>query len=389
MAALRLRSPEFFIFFSIWMIFQFNGLIDGALIGRSGVPSWLIMLVFLVAILFFDGRRTLAFDKYSFLFFVLFVSCLPSFLEFYNFYSLSVFSIVICIFISSSMRKGWVLSSGEKQVVFNVSIIVALLSILMFLYFVFIDRPVFGQDLIRPGYGYAIDRGVLLRLVGFADDPNFYVLAMIFPLLLMFSEKKIKYRKVGGIIILASLLLTFSRSGLIAVVVGILAFYIKKISFRMLAWAAVSVVLSLLISALYGFVVSELKTNEDVVVERSFSSGFDSRNNLLSLALMKEDFSAFGNGIGRAKDIIGIHSHNSYFDYIFDSGYVPFSILAIILLFFFTDLYRRPSIFSAYAASIVVGAAALSIPFQPMLILMIMCSHRYGTASSQGGGNGV
>jgi hypothetical protein len=362
------------------MVFQFNGLIDGALIGRNGIPSWLYVVVVLLVFLFFDGRRNMRFDKYSILFFMLFLSCLPSFIEYYDLFSFSVFSIVICILLSSVFRVGWTLTVQNKMLIYNAGVLIALLSIAMFLYFSVISRPVFGVDSIRPGFGYAIDRGVLIRLVGFADDPNFYVLGMILPLLIGMSEPKFKYRKIGLILISLSLVLTFSRSGLLAVIFGTGAFYFRRISVKLALGVIVVGLLSLALGLVYGLLIEGLKTSQTTTVDRSFSGGFDSRSNLLVLAMEKEDLKYFGNGIGRAKDAIGLHSHNSYFDYIFDAGLVPFAILLLIIIFFVLDSFFKSTILSAYTVSICVGAAALSIGFHPLFLLFLMASGRYGRA---------
>lgn len=374
---IRIKDPEFFVFFSVWIIFQFNGLIDGAIIGRSGIPSWLLLVGLLLVFLYFDGKRRISFDKYSLLFLVFFILCLPSFAEYYNFFSLSVFSVVICVMIAAAMQRGWTLSFANRQLIFSVSIIIAVLSILMFAYYSLLARPVFGIDPIRPGYGYAIDRGVLLRLVGFADDPNFYVLGMVLPLLIGMSEKGLKFRKIGLLLIVLSLILTFSRSGLLAVVFGVATYYFKRVSFKVAIAGLITLMVFSVSGLFYGSLLGQLRTNDDSVVERSFSSGFDSRGNLLNLALNEEDLKPFGNGIGRAKDIIGIHSHNSYFDYIFDAGLVPFSLLILIMCLFVFDTIRSPTLISAYGVSICVGAAALSIGFHPLFLLLIMLGSRF------------
>ncbi|NKI19552.1 hypothetical protein HCU74_19265 [Spongiibacter sp. KMU-166] len=372
----RITSAEFLVFFSVWLVFNFNGLIDGAIIGRNGIPSWLILISAIWVVLYFNARRLVRFDRYSVLFFIFFVLCLPAFVSFYNFYSFSVLSILICIMISAGLKRQWTLSLSQKQLFFSVGIVIAFLSLVMFFYFTIIDRPRFGVDLIRPGYGYAIDRGVLLRLVGFADDPNFYVLGMIFPLLLGMSEK-LKYRKIGIFIIVLSMILTFSRSGLVAVVAGLFVFYCKRIDIKHFVVALVFVGAAFGGIAVFDTLMGELKTSDNVTVERSFLSGMMSRNNLLSLALREEEIKLFGNGIGRAKEVIGIHSHNSYFDYIFDAGIIPFVFLLLIMAVSVYEAFKRPTLVSAYTISIMVGAAALSISYQPMLLLMVMISGRY------------
>lgn len=64
----------------------------------------------------------------------------------------------------------------------------------------------------REGLGWVHDRGVALRLRGFASDPNFYSLYMAIPLFIGIAEKKLPFRYLGLGMILAALFLAQSRT---------------------------------------------------------------------------------------------------------------------------------------------------------------------------------
>jgi O-antigen ligase len=279
----------------------------------------------------------------------------------------------------ASIRCGhsWTLSKNQKQFIADVGLVTAILSLFMFFYFSFWDRPVWGEASIRPGYGYAIDRGVLLRLVGFSEDPNFFVIGSLLPFLICLCEKHLKRRVITIAVLGLAMVFTFSRSGFFTVIAAVASYYFLRIKVSHLKFI-VPFAIALVPIVLIGFsYFDDLKVNDSADVDRGFVSGLLSRSALLSILLEKESFSFFGNGLGISKEILGIHSHNTYFDFLFEGGVVPFVVFVVITLSYIFSAFYKPSLIKSYGVGVIIGASAVSISFQPLLSLVILLGSKY------------
>jgi len=266
---------------------------------------------------------------------------------------------------------------GEDEFIFERGGLTVMISLLFFWYFSLVDRPVFGLDLERPGYGYSIDRGVLLRLVGFADDPNFFSVAASLSLFIGLSRSNFKCRNFFLMLIAISMFFTFSRSGLLAIMVGLVFAFRNRISPRYFWTLLTLFIVSLVGYFLYGSIVSLLNLSAESVVDRSIEGGFLSRFNLIGMILTRSSLEFFGNGIGSAKALLGIHSHNTFFDFLFEGGYIPgFIYLAICSVFVF-KAWLKPSLMSGFGVVVIASSAVLSIGYQPILVLTLMMAGRY------------
>lgn len=371
------NNYAFAVFFSSWVAFFYNGILDHLLLGRNGAPVWLFLIIFWVGFLYFKRGVLVVIKPTDILVFIIFPALIPSLLSFFDTYFLASLSLVMCTLISIRLGSRWSLSFSQKQLIFNVGVLTSIAAIIMFAYFSLIARPVFGVDSIRPGYGYAIDRGVLLRLVGFADDPNFYAVGVLLPLLIGLGVPKLKWRTVGLVVIISSIILTFSRSGSLAIACALAAMFFSRVKLRSFVIGAVVLLLAVPIVTLTGTLIEGLKTSENVEVSRDFSSGLSGRNNLLMLAVAEQPITFWGNGLGVTKTLIGLHSHNTYFDYLYEAGFIPFLLLIICVGLACIRSVKTPNLINSYGVGVLVGAGAVSIGFQPLFILLILMGGKY------------
>lgn len=374
----RSTTLPYLIFLGSWLSFYYNGILDKVVINVKLFPAWLVFLSVALFISYFGkGIKWVTFKSFDVAFLFLFVVLLPSIYENFGAYSFSIVSIVACVMLSARCGPRWHMNKKQIQFIVDIGLITAVFAVAMFIYFSYFNRPSWGESAIRPGYGYAIDRGVLLRLVGFADDPNFYVIGSTLPLLLAFHNSAVKRRNLTISVVLLSMVLTFSRSGLFSVVACFAALYFLrlKVSHAKVILPVLLLILPLFFVATTSF--DSLKTNEAAEVDRGIISGLLSRSNLIVLLLEQRDIVFFGNGLGVSKELIGLHSHNTFFDFLFEGGVLPFLAFLAMTLSYIAFAFCRPNVIAAYGVGVIVGSLAVSIAFQPLLILVMLMGPKY------------
>jgi hypothetical protein len=183
----------------------------------------------------------------------------------------------------------------------------------------------------RPGIGYVLDQGGILRLVGFAEDPNFYSIYAVLALFIGFSLPK-GWLKWGGISLIGlSLLLANSRSFFLVfgfsfammLLVTLLkrekalVFYIRSLSISLLIVTVVAGIWSFFQGDLLGKVLKRFSIMDQ-------SGRFEMWEILLGKGF---DDIWFGTGLRGAEFLLdGMYSHNSYLDLLVETGIVGFSL---------------------------------------------------------------
>jgi O-antigen ligase len=370
---------KFSVFFLSWLGFYYNGIFDRVILQESGIPMWSIFLfISLFLALFFSKKnRSKKINILELLCICLFFFMIsPAFIT-ADMYSLSILSLLISPIISSNIGDFNEPSLKQKQFICNFAWLTSISALVLFFYFSYFNRPIFGIDQIRPGYGYAIDRGILLRLVGMADDPNFYALASLLPFLLALYTKEIKYRKVILFSILLSVVFTFSRTG---IVIYVLAFSLSLLNknkgkIHIIMILSITTILCIMSWKMIYFLTIDFSH----VVNRSFDTGIMSRFALLESVYGRadENLKIFGNGVGISKDLIGLHSHNTYFDYLFEGGIVAFMIFMIFSFLSTFNSFVKKGYLHGFNICIFVSAFTLSLSFNPILILLPLLIYRH------------
>lgn len=358
-----------------WLLFFVNGLVDKIILRNSGIPGWAIVLVLFCVGLLLSARRKEVIRLPEYTLIVLFLACLPSFFSFFNAYSLSVLSIPFCFYLLAKLDRSWSSTLKERQFIVDVGLFVSLLSLLMFMYYFFLAPPTFGVDPTRPGFGYAIDRGTTLRLVGFADDPNFFTIAAILPLLIVLADSEIKRRKIALIFLVTAMFFSLSRTGLAALVVGLCGLFLLKRS-KVVLWIPVFAAVGLMLLLSLDLVFEQLSLSQSAS-SRGLEEGLESRLNLINLLLRYESISLLGNGFGYSKELIGLHSHNTYFDFLFEGGAISFAVFLGFLLIVTLRNFPLTNVFQVYSLCIFVCIFGVSLPFYPLLYLLPLLALRY------------
>jgi O-antigen ligase len=189
----------------------------------------------------------------------------------------------------------------------------------------------------KPGIGYVLDQGGVLRLIGFAKDPNFYSLwiapSFLAGLSLAFSPPRL----VMMIIIGLSLALAMSRGFALAfaistiiVIVALLALrrrsvYIK----RLVGAAAISVIIAIGLTSAMGYdFLSMLEKRAELA---SQSPRYAMWHQILSETAETWN-PLIGAGLRGTEEILeGAYSHNSYLDVLFETGLVGLLIWTFLM----------------------------------------------------------
>lgn len=234
--------------------------------------------------------------------------------------------------------------------------------------------------------------GLARYALGIGEDANFMpvmnrngtvvFIVMIFPLLLYLYQEDHKSRLwllfCTGCIAL-TLTLTFSRSGIIGLLAGIILYYMRFTLSGLVKLTAIVLVVAAL--ALSGIADKSLHRLERVSVTTSMLiHGEDLSNNMHdynrvmllkgAIATAKDNF-WFGTGLGLENYRKGFHkvsdygrdskAHNFYISYIAELGLIGFSLLLLILFLISKKLPPLSSRYKAFKVSFLVMAIMMSM----------------------------
>jgi hypothetical protein len=190
----------------------------------------------------------------------------------------------------------------------------------------------------RPGIGYVLDQGGILRLVGFAEDPNFYSIYAVLALFLGFSLNKCRFKWLGISLIGLSLILANSRSFFLVFSFSLVTLMLFTLIKREKAlWTYTrTVCISLLIVAGSGAIWSYFQGDLLEKVLRRFSIMRQSGRFDMWQSLMTDGFDDIWLGTGlRGAEVLlnGMYSHNSYLDLLVETGLVGFSLWMCFVCF--------------------------------------------------------
>jgi len=183
--------------------------------------------------------------------------------------------------------------------------------------------------------GYELDKTGYLRANGLAGDSNFYAIFLMLSLFCGLSINKSRFLKYGGLfLIMVAILLAFSRSILVALVLTLFAMYfirLVKLSRRDFFYIT-AMAIFLVFSSVCIFLVFEINMIE--VMELRFtdiSGGY--RSYLWNILIhMISESPLWGHGLRTAQNVTGIYSHNTYIELLVDTGLIGATLFGLILL---------------------------------------------------------
>jgi O-antigen ligase len=234
--------------------------------------------------------------------------------------------------------------------------------------------------------------GLARYALGIGEDANFMpvvnrngtvvFIAMIFPLLLYIykeERKSLAWLLFCISCIALTLTLTFSRSGIIGMLAGIILYYMRFTLSGLLKSTAIVLVLTAIV--LSGVADKSLQRLERVSVTTSMLiHGQDLSNNMNdynrvmllkgAIATAKDNF-WFGTGLGLENYRKGFHkvsdyghdskAHNFYLSYFAELGLAGFSLLMLILLLISKKLYPMSGRYKAFKVSFLVMAIMMTM----------------------------
>jgi O-antigen ligase len=168
-----------------------------------------------------------------------------------------------------------------------------------------------------PRFGYVLDRGSTLRLVGLVGDPNFFALFSALPLMIGIGLRG-RWRWLGTALISFAVLLTFSRSFAAALFVVLISYGVA-ISLRSRTGLR-RALLGAAVGAALTVGVLQVEPLRETIEYRIERVGAESRFNIWRMLSFSEETLLRGEGIGAARERLGFYSHNTFIDFAFDTG---------------------------------------------------------------------
>lgn len=237
--------------------------------------------------------------------------------------------------------------------VFYLGVVIALTSIIIYIpavmqYTTIISNPA----LWKPGIGYALDQGGVLRLIGLSKDPNFYSTFISFTFFAGITSSKSRLKWLGIAIIALSLILAMSRAFAVVLPISILILLaptalsckIRKALKAYIKSIFLGAVFALMLGVVWGLFQGNLW--QSIMLRMELASGtprFTMWEKLIEL--IKTDFNpVIGKGLRSAEEALGgAYSHNSYLDILFETGMIGFTIWSLFIGFVTALAFKRLS----------------------------------------------
>lgn len=269
--------------------------------------------------------------------------------------------------------------------IFGLGVIIAFISVIIYIPAVReYNNIVSNPALWKPGIGYILDQGGVLRLIGLAKDPNFYSawLSLSFFAGIMSSRSRLKW--LGIAIIALSLLLAMSRaytvvlpaSTLILLVLAVLNVKLRRALKGYIRSIILVAVFSLIVGAVWSLTLNDIWES---ILKRAELAGTTPRFAMWQTLIenMKSDFNPIvGQGLRGAEQALeGKYSHNSYLDVLFETGVIGFSIWSLFVVFVTILAIRRLAepgwVPWAQSWLIILGMfLSLSAPYHPYVWML-------------------
>lgn len=249
-------------------------------------------------------------------------------------------NLFLLVFINVMFNNFVSVESINKKILYAGCGISVISIILYFLFWRSYSEIMSAQELWHPGLIYHLDQGGVMRLVGFAGDPNFYSLFIALPFFIGFT----KPLSIRNVIVLTpigvSIALAMSRGFGIALLISFMFLFVfalvnrryqcERYIMRQSVLFLVIIILILTFQYLIGYDISQYNKRIQLISE---SSRWDMWAKILEVS--KKNWSPFvGLGLRGIQEILGgQYSHNTYLDILIETGLVGFFIWMLLIIY--------------------------------------------------------
>lgn len=334
----RLSNNYFLIFILVFSVFLGNLNVN---FGFALKPHMVLMVViFMLTLSKFVFHKPQSHETFMIFFYVFY--CLTGVFSTYPMASIRL-TIAILIglfsyFIYKFLFSNITLKEFER-IIGTVGILYNVISLLFYLFGLISNQFNFYGNGIRF-YGLMLDRN-MPRLIGILSDPNIFVVSNTIFLFFFLANMKDKKGKIGFVLALITTILTFSRGGLLATLVGIvitITFFSVKTTVKfffavpIITWISYFTVLKVMHIDIYQIFIKRMGS----VGKDGGSGRFEIWNNGLSLFLNNP---IQGIGLYNFRDYSadffgeGIYMHNTFLEILVESG-----VIGSVLFFIFWAL---------------------------------------------------
>jgi|GEM_PF-2338724 len=273
---------------------------------------------------------------------------------------------------------------------FRIGSVIAILAILMYIFSWFRYLEIVSSPrLWKPTIGYNLDQGGVLRLIGFARDPNFYSLWIALPFFIGFTKQFSLRHLLIFIPIGLSVILAMSRGfaigflasiailSLVGRIIKVKKRNLKEDVKRYIKMLFVGIALYLMVvigfQFIIGFDIHQFAKRIELVGETPRWNMW----NQLKEAFTERWNPITGLGLRAAEESLeGAYSHNTYLDVLFETGLVGFAIFNLLLFYVTVFALKRitylewiPYVQTWFVLLVMFGA--FSLGYNPFTWLMI------------------
>lgn len=237
---------------------------------------------------------------------------------------------------------------------------------------------------------------IIVRVLGFAEDPNQFCAYFIMPVMICMKRiveksKIMPFYVVLLLLIMYSVLRTGSRGGLIGILIGI--FLCIMLAIRSIK-AKIAIILLcvfcavVVVTVVFPLLPEDVQTRYSVesVVEDGGAGRFDVWKYLIQYAADSPARLIRGSGMWSTTEILGaakVHdnvgaAHNQFFQVLTDQGVLGLVMFfALICTCFFRNWRREPYYACAFVAVMAFSMSLTLYVFKPYINIIIMCAMNF------------
>jgi O-antigen ligase len=212
----------------------------------------------------------------------------------------------------------------------------------------FYPEIISNPSLWKPSIGYELDEGKVMRLIGFAKDPNFYSLWISLAFFIGFSRSLSLSRLVVLATIGVSLVLAMSRTFGLAILISTIILILYSLAMRVRSREYIyRVLIGVAIIATASYIITFFMNYNLIsfLIERVMLANATPRFDMWQqiLGKMGETWNPIiGAGLRGAEIALeGNYSHNSYLDVLFETGLIGFLLWSFMLYYTTLSAVKR------------------------------------------------
>ncbi len=244
---------------------------------------------------------------------------------------------------------------------------------------------------------------ILVRVLGFAEDPNQFCAYFIMPVMVCMKRiveksKIMPFYVILLVLIMYSVLRTGSRGGLIGIVIGIficIMLAIKNIKAKLAIILLCGLCAVIVVTVVFPLLPEDVQMRYSVqsVVEDGGAGRFDVWKYLIQYAADSPPRLIRGSGMWSTTEILGaakVHdrvgaAHNQFFQVLTDQGVLGLLLFfALICTCFFRNWRREPYYACAFVAVMAFSMSLTLYVFKPYINIIIMCAMNFVSQKERG-----